>query len=123
MSADAGLLVIPPYGSIGGYLVYCVFAIFRHFVILFVFLYGYGFLSGGKGQGREILHAYWPSIRTGLLPFGEHWLAGSHGGGGTTSGVNGSGGTTASVHGMGIGNWGRRRCLRPYGGICVLQAC
>ena len=24
---------------------------------------------------------------------------------------------------VGIGNWGRRRCLRPYGGICVLQAC
>ena len=25
---------------------------------------------------------YWPTIRTGLLPFGEDWLAGSHGGGG-----------------------------------------
>jgi len=24
----------------------------------------------------------WPTIRTGLLPFGEHWLAGNHGGGG-----------------------------------------
>ena len=23
---------------------------------------------------------------------------------------------------MGIRNWGRQRCLRPYGGICVLQA-
>jgi len=28
------------------------------------------------------LHACLPTIRTGLLPFGEHWLAGSHGGGG-----------------------------------------
>jgi len=68
-------------------------------------------------------------IHVGLLsgqvfsPFGEHWLAGSHGGGGITSGMNGSGGTTASVYGMGIGNWQRRRCLRPYGGVCVLQAC
>jgi len=34
--------------------------------------------------------------------------------------MNGCGGRTASVHGMGTGNWGRRRCLRPYGGVCVL---
>ena len=40
--------------------------------------------------------------RVGLLsgqvfsPFGEHWLAESHGGGGgLTSGMNGSGGSTA----------------------------
>jgi len=32
-------------------------------------------------------------------------------------------GSTVSEHGMGIRNWERRRCLRPYGGICVLQAC
>jgi len=44
-------------------------------------------------------------------PFDEHWLAGSHGGGGITSGMNGSGGSTALEHGMGIRNWGRRRCL------------
>jgi len=67
--------------------------------------------------------------RVGLLsgqvfsPFGEHWLALSHGGGGITSGMNGSGGRSATVHGMGIGKLGRRRCLRPYGGVCVLQAC
>jgi len=24
---------------------------------------------------------------------------------------------------VGIGNCGRRRCLRPYGEVCVLQAC
>jgi len=29
-----------------------------------------------------------------ISPFGEHWLAGSHGGGGITSGMNRSGGTT-----------------------------
>jgi len=66
------------------------------------------------------LHACWPTIRTGVLPFGGHWLAESHGGGGITSGMNGCGGRTASVHGMGTGNWGQRRCLRPYGGVCVL---
>jgi len=38
-------------------------------------------------------------------PFGKHWLAGSHGGGGITSGMNGSGGRSTSVHGMDIGNW------------------
>jgi len=37
---------------------------------LFVFcLYGYRFLSGEKSYGREILHACWSTIRTGLLPF------------------------------------------------------
>jgi len=56
-------------------------------------------------------------------PFGEHWLAWSHGSGGITSGMNGSGASSAADHGMGIRNWERRRCLRPYGGICVLQAC
>jgi len=95
------------------------------FVCLFVFcffLYCYGFLSGEKARGMNFC------MRVGLLsgqvfsPIGEHWLVGSHGGG-ITSGMNGSGGRSASVHGMGIGNPGRRRCLRPYGGVCVLQAC
>jgi len=61
--------------------------------------------------------------------FGELWLAGSHGGG-ITSGMS-----ICNVHpgasvqqqraaaAVDIRNWGRRRCLRPYGGICVLQAC
>jgi len=46
------------------------------------FLYGYGFLSGGKSWGVKFC------MRVGLLsgqvfsPFGEDWLAGSHGGGG-----------------------------------------
>jgi len=38
--------------------------------------------SAGEKDGSEILHACWPTIRTGLLPFGELWLAGSHGSGG-----------------------------------------
>jgi len=66
-----------------GYLVYCVFVCF--FVC---FLHGYGFLSGGKSYGREILHACWPTIRTGLFPLGEDWFAGSHEGDGITSGMN-----------------------------------
>jgi len=44
----------------------CLFVSF--FLCLFVSLYGYGFLSGGK-IGRKILHACWPTIQTGLLPF------------------------------------------------------
>ena len=56
-------------------------------------------------------------------PFSELLLAGSHGGGGITSGMNGSSGSTAWEHGMGSQNCGRRRFLRPYWGICVLQAC
>ena len=50
-------------------------------------------------------------MRVGLLsgqvffPFGELWLAGSHGSG-ITSGMNGSSGSCASQHGMGIWNWG-----------------
>jgi len=35
---DRRLVLIPPYSSMGVYLVYCVF----------VYTYGYGFLSGGK---------------------------------------------------------------------------
>jgi len=76
MSADAGLLVIPPYGSIGGYLVYCVFAIFCHFVILFVFCTVTDFSAAEKVRGVKFC------MHIGLLsgqvfsPFGEHWLAG-----------------------------------------------
>ena len=45
-------------------------------------LYGYGFLSGGKARGVKFF------THVGLLsgqvfsPFSEHWLAGSHVGGG-----------------------------------------
>jgi len=97
----------PPYGSREGYLVYCVFAC--HFVIFCTVMD-----LSAAGKGRRVKFC----MRVGLLsrqvfsPFGEHLLAGSHGSGGITSGMNGSGGTTASVHGMGIGNWGRRRCLK-----------
>jgi len=55
------LFVIQPYGSMRDtWFTVCLF---------FVFLYGYGFLSGGKRWGGEILHACWPTLRIGLLPF------------------------------------------------------
>jgi len=62
-------------------------------------------------------------------PFGEHWLVGSHGGGGISR-RPGMGSADRAVvicaydrGSLGIGNCGWRRCLRPYGGICILQAC
>ena len=70
-SGLAQTIFIPPYGSMGGYLVYCVF------VCLF-FCMVTDFSAAEKV--REIFHACSPTIRTGLLPFWEHWLAGSHGG-------------------------------------------
>ena len=51
-----------------GYLVYCVF---------FVCLNGYGFLSGGKREGHEILHPCSTTIWTGLLPFWRSKVKGS----------------------------------------------
>jgi len=62
-------------------------------------------------------------MRVGLLSgqvfvlFGEHWFAGSHGGGGISSGMTGSGGSWSCIirnwaRGSAvIRNWGRRRCL------------
>jgi len=105
-----------------------------------------------KKIGREILHACSTTTRTGLLPFGKLWLAGSHGGGitsGMCSATNwmqvaagmytptntftlGPGAAAATFDGdselgalarSGFRSWGRRRCLRPCGAICVLQAC
>jgi len=54
---------------------------------MFVFLYGYGFLSGRQDRGVKL------SMRIRLLSgqvfshFGELWLAASHGGG-ITSGMS-----------------------------------
>jgi len=61
-------------------------------------------------------------------PFGEHWLAGSHGGGGISRRPGVGSADHAGRHlwlqrSVDIGNCGRRRCLRPYGGVRVLQAC
>ena len=74
-------VVIPPYDSMGGYLVYCVFA------CLFVFL----FILLRISQWRKKLGGMKFCMRVGLLsgqvfsPFGEDWLVGSHGGSGITS--------------------------------------
>ena len=64
----------------------------------------------------------WPTIRTALLPFGEDWLAGSHGGGGISRQPVMGSADRAGRHlwlrrSVGIGNCRRRRCLRPYGGV------
>ena len=59
-------------------------------------------------------------MRVGLLsgevfsPFGELWLAGSHGGGSITSRMNGSGGSCATAHSQ---NWGRWRRIRRIVGF------
>jgi len=63
------------YKVVWGYLVSCVFV----FCLFFVFLYGYGFLSGGKGWGVKFCE------HVGLLSgqvshLGELWLVGSHDG-------------------------------------------
>jgi len=73
-------------------------------------------------------------VRVGLLsgqvfcPFGEDWLAGSHGGGGINSGINyhpdingKAECVNAQCGSVGQLQLGWRRCLRPYGGISVLQ--
>jgi len=113
--------VLLPHHSVvwrGTFLCVCHFLFVCHFVCTVT-----DFSAAKKARGVKLC------TRVGLLceqvfsPSGEHWLAGSHGGGGIISGMNRSGGRAASGHGMGIWNWGRRRCLRPYGGVCVLQAC
>ena len=103
-----------------GYLVYCAFVILCHFVCRPTVT---DFSAAEKERSVKVC------MHVGLLSgqvfslFGEPWLSGSHGGGGITFEMNGSGGSTASEHGTRIRNWGRRRRLRPYGGICVLEAC
>jgi len=73
-------VVIPPYGSMGGYLVYCVFFLFFLFYCTVT-----DFSVVEKARDMKFC------MRVGLLsgqvfsPFGEDWLAGSHGGGGITS--------------------------------------
>jgi len=119
-------------------------------ILSFCFLYGYGFFSGGKSHGREILHACWPSIRTGLLPFGGQWSK-------VKVARDKNALSAAKPHpacvrmvcalqtvaaaapaderiswrargdiGGGVhrgSELGQRRRLRPYGGACVMQAC
>jgi len=64
----------PPYGSLEGYLVYCNFFCLS-FVCFFVRL---RISQQRKKLGRQILHACWPTIRTGLLPFWQHYVGMSH---------------------------------------------
>jgi len=69
-------------------------------VFLFVCLYGYRFLSGGKSYGREISHACWPTIRTGLLPFWRSKVKGQgHQGQKTRSSARSGSADAAGRHG------------------------
>ena len=101
-------------------------------VCLFVFsLYGYGFLCGGKRQVREILHACWPTIRTGLSPlvnFGSRRVTGvaallpelpTELDAVAELSPDNTGGDSelSAVARWDIRNWVRRRCMRPYGGF------
>ena len=80
------------------YLVYYVF-------LLVCTVMDFSATETGKRQGVTFC------MRVRLLsghkvsPFGERWLAGSHGGG-ITSGMSGSAGSCVSEHGMRIRNWG-----------------
>jgi len=103
----------------------CLFVI--HFVVLFIRL---RISQRRNKKGRDILHACWPTIRTGLLPFWWTLARGDSRGGGISSGMTGSGCSWSciirnSARGSagisaGIRNWGQRRCLRPCGGVCVI---
>jgi len=53
---------------------------------VFVCLYGYGFLSGGKCWDVKFCMHIGLLSRQVFSPFGEFWLAGSHGGSGLLPG-------------------------------------
>jgi len=94
--------------------------------LFLVCMYGHGFLSGGKRQQSETLHASSTAIRNEHLPF--CWTL-AHGESRRRhyfwdvcidAVEPGRGSRRGSV---GSRNCGRRRCVRPYGGTRVLQAC
>ena len=105
----------PTIRSMGGYLVYCVF--------FFGTVTDFSLVE--KDGVKFCMRVPLPSGQV-FSHFGELWLAESHGGG-ITSGMYADGNwmkaAAPSEAQCGSRNWGRRRCLRPYGGICVLQAC
>ena len=71
------LLFVLPYGSMGEYLVYCVFVIQPYgsmgvFSLLFFFVFWFVCTvtdSSAAEKDSEILHACSTTIRIGLLPF------------------------------------------------------
>ena len=74
------LVFIQPYGSMGGYLVYCVFACF--FVCTVT-----DFSAVEKVRGMKFCMHVGLLSRQVFSPFGEDWLTGSHEGC-ITSGMN-----------------------------------
>jgi len=113
-------IFIPPYASNGGYLVYC------EFVILSFCMYGYGFLCGGKKIAAwhfACVFDYYPGWASLILGnFGSRESRRRHYFRDELYRTR-SGAVGIARHGLvGIRNR-RRHGLRPYGGICVLQAC
>jgi len=118
--SNYGRPILSHHTVVWGYLVYCLFC------LLFVFCTVTDFSAAEKARGVKLC------MRVGLLsgqvfsPFGEDWLAGSHAGGGISRAGRLRRVMSVSQlrrQSLGIGNWGRRRRVRPYGGVCVLQAC
>jgi len=86
-------------------------------------MYGYGFLSGGKRPRCETLHASSTTVHDELLPF--WWtLAGGRRNYFRDKLIEMAVGQSELDA---VARWqlemGRRRRVRPYGGISVLQAC
>ena len=97
-----------------------------HILVCFVFCTVMDFSAAEKARAVKFC------VLVGLLSgqvfsrFGEDWLAGSHGGGGISRAgrlrrVESV--SQLSRRSLGIEIWGQRRYVRPYGGVCVLQAC
>jgi len=123
---------IPPYGSMG-YLVYCVFVfcLFCLFVIVCT-VRPTNFSAAEKDSGVKLCTLVRLLSGMSSFHFGELWLAGSHGGAllpvctGATRRLParlGEQSELSAVARCGSRNWGRRRRVRPYDGICILQVC
>jgi len=100
-----------------------VFSLLCVFVCLFVCLYGYGFLSGGKDSGVKLHMLVRLISGMSFSHFGARgesrrghyfWMYAS------THWSHAAAPGEAQWDGQ---NWGQRRRVRPYGRICVLQAC
>ena len=107
------------------------------FVFLFIFcMYSYWFLSSGKNKGVKFCTHVRLLSGKSFSHFGELWPRGV-----TAAALLpgcmrpltddrrrlparlGGDSELGAMARWGSQNWGQRRWLRPYGGICVLQAC
>jgi len=106
-STSVGLFITPLYGSIEGYLVYCVF-----FVCFFCVCTVTDFSATERDSGVKLCTPVRLLSAMRFSHFGDLWLAWSHGGG-ITSGMNAS------------GHWSQAAAPGENSlggcGICVLQ--